>query len=461
MSGPSRDRATHHDGLRRRLTLLVVVPLALGLGALLIAANLGLRAEVDRDADRRARTAALAAAAAVRVTDAGRIDTSLLRVDPDLAGRVWVFAGDDAIVRGQGDETVQDQARDAAQGTRGIRDVPGRVRLYTVPLDGTSATRIGAVVAAQPIAERGLVVNLLLVSSVGLGLLLVLAVAIAAWRTIGRALRPVADLTRAASAWNERDLDARLAVDARPDELGDLTRALDDLLDRLAASLRQSRRLSAELSHELRTPLARIVAELDLLRARERTPDERAQALEVIARAADEMERIIGSLMAAARSEGVGDPAHPGRSELSDVLDRIETVWSTPLELRGVRLTVERPADGLALGAAGDLIERIVAPVLENAGRYARTRVDMTVARDARRVRLTFTDDGPGVPGELREQIFDPGYRGAAPGDGPDARGGAGLGLALARRLARGAGGDVVCDQAPGPGARFSVLLPL
>lgn len=461
MSRPSRDDGTRHDGLRRRLTLLVVVPLALGLGALLIAANLGLRAEVDRDADRRARTAALAAAAAVRVSDAGRVDASLLRAEPALAGRVWVFAGGDAIVRGQGDETTQSQARQAARDDRGIRDVPGRVRLYTVPLGGTSRTRVGAVVAAQPVAERGLVVNLLLVASVGVGLLLVLAIAVAAWWTIGRALRPVADLTRAATAWNERDLDARLEVSPRPDEIGELTRALDDLLDRLAASLRHTRRISAELSHELRTPLARIVAELDLLRARERTPAEREQALDVIARAADEMERIIGSLMAAARSEGTERPAHPGRSELSDVLDRIETVWTTPLELRGVRLTVERPVDGLALGAAADLIDRIVAPILENAGNHARTRVDLTVSRDARRVRLTVTDDGPGVPAELRERIFDPGFRGAAADGGPAARSGAGLGLALSRRLARGAGGDVVCDQAPGPGARFSVLLPL
>lgn len=461
MSRPSRDGAIRHHGLRRRLTLLVVVPLALGLGALLIAANLGLRAEVSRDADSRARNAAIAAAAAVRVADSGRVDASLVRVDPDLAGRVWVFAGDDAIVRGQGDETVQRQAREAARRDRGLRDVPGRVRLYTVPLERTTAARSGAVVAAQPIAERGLVVNLLLVSSVGLGALLIVAVAVAAWWAIGRALRPVAELTRAATGWNERDLDARLAGADRADELGDLTRALDDLLDRLAASLRHSRRLSAELSHELRTPLARIVAELDLLRARERRPDEREQALDVIARAADEMERIVGSLMAAARSEGTGGPAHPGRSDLADVLDRIETVWSTPLELRGVRLTVERPDDGLALGAAGDLVERIVAPVVGNAGRYARTRVDVRVVREARRVRLTVTDDGPGVPDEVRERIFEPGYRGPVPDGRPDADGGAGLGLALARRLARGAGGDVVCDPPSGPGARFVVLLPL
>lgn len=440
--------------LRTRLTSLVVVPLAIGLGSLLIVTNLGLRADVDRDADARARSAAVAALAAVRVSDSGRVDASLLRVDPDLAGRVWVFAGNDPVVRGPGDETVQRQAREAAGEDRGVREVAGRVRLYTLPLRGTGPARIGAVVAAQPIAERGLVVNLVLVASIGLALLLLAGVAAAAWSAIGRALAPVEDLTRAATAWNERDLDARLTVPSRPDEIGALTGALDDLLDRLAASLRQSRRLSAELSHELRTPLARIVAELDLLRARERSPADREQALAVIARAADEMERIVGSLMAAARSEGTPDR---GRSELHDVLDRVEADWSTPLQLRGVRLSVERPGESFALGTSGDLIERIVAPILENASRHARTRVEVTAVREARHVRLTIADDGPGVPEELGERIFVPGFRGHA-SEGGD-RGGAGLGLALARRLARGAGGDVVCDA--GPGGRFGVLLPV
>ncbi|MBF6619556.1 MAG: HAMP domain-containing histidine kinase, partial [Patulibacter sp.] len=387
MSGAIRETGDEPHALRTRLTLLVVGPLAIGLVALLIVANLGLRAGVDRDADARARSAAVAAVAAVRVSDAGRIDASLLRVDPDLAGRVWVFSGDEALVRGPGDETVQQAASAAARGHRGVHDVPGRVRLYTLPLNAPDSTAVGAVVAAQPVAERGLVVNLVLVASIGLGLMLIAGVAAVVWRAVGRALRPVTELTRAATTWDERDLDAGLSVASRADEIGALTRALEDLLDRLAASLRQSRRLSAELSHELRTPLARIVAELDLLRARERTPNEREQALEVIGRAAGEMERIVGSLMAAARSEAGGDPAHPthpGRSELGDVLDRIESAWSTPLELRGVRLSVERPREDVTLGASGDLIERIVGPILENAARHAQSRVDVATTREPR-----------------------------------------------------------------------------
>ncbi len=453
MSAASGARRRRH-GLRRRLTLLVVGPLALVLGIVLIVANLALRADVDRDADARARSAAVSAVAAVRVADDGAVDASLLRVDPDLASRVWVFAGDRAVVRGPGDETVQRQARQAAREDRGVRDVPGRVRLYTLPLAASGGDRVGAVVAAQPVAERGLVVNLVLVASLGTVLLLLAAVAGVAWWAIGRALRPAEQLTRAAIAWDERDLDARLPPAPRSDEIGALTQALDDLLDRLSASLRQSRRLSAELSHELRTPLARIVAELDLLRARERTAAERDQALAVIGRSAEEMERIVGTLMAAARAEA--DPGG-GRSALGDVLDRIETVWSTPLELRGVRLTVERSAADAARGASSELIERIVAPVLENAGRYARTRVDVAAVVERRRVRLTVSDDGPGVPDELRERIFGPGVRGPGPDGGDSGGGGAGLGLALARRLARGAGGDVTCDADDG---RFSVLLP-
>jgi signal transduction histidine kinase len=99
----------------------------------------------------------------------------------------------------------------------------------------------------------------------------------------------------------------------------------------------------------------------------------------------------------------------------------------------------------------GEIVERILIPILDNARRYARTEI--TVSVDG--TRISVTDDGPGVAPAAREAVFEPGRRGD-PDDGHD---GAGLGLALARRLARTAGGDVVL-AGTGPGAVFNVLLP-
>lgn len=464
---PSRPRPRTR-ALRVRLTLLTLVPTAVALAIALATLGTALRVDARRDADARARTLAASALGAVTVDDDGRIDGSALREDPALAGRVWVLAGGDALVRGSGDEVTQRAVREAAAQDDGGRDVPGRVRLHTVPLPtGTRArsagpspggsARAGAVVAAQPVSRPGLRDNLTLVGAAGLALLLLAAAGAATWAVAGRALRPVRELTAAAADWSERDLDRRFAGPPASDELGALTAALDGLLDRLVASLRHSRRLSADLAHELRTPLARIVAELDLLRHRERSPDEHARAQAVIRRSAEEMERIIGALMAAARTEG--DP-RPGRSDLAEVLERVAADRSTPLRLRGVVLQVDPPPPGLAAGVAADVVERIVTPVLENAGRYAHGRVSVGARRVDGRVRITISDDGPGVPEAEREAIFAPGTRGAAPPrpGGPDD--GAGLGLALARRLAEGAGGDVRCVAGGGPGATFCIELP-
>jgi signal transduction histidine kinase len=98
----------------------------------------------------------------------------------------------------------------------------------------------------------------------------------------------------------------------------------------------------------------------------------------------------------------------------------------------------------------------MLVPVLENAYRHASTAVRITVARDGTIVRFAIDDDGPGVPAAQLESIFQPGRRGDTTGSGSN---GAGLGLALARRLARSAGGDVEAEHREG-GARFVVRLP-
>jgi signal transduction histidine kinase len=121
-----------------------------------------------------------------------------------------------------------------------------------------------------------------------------------------------------------------------------------------------------------------------------------------------------------------------------------------------IRLTVTGASTPLCAGVQPALLERIVSPLLANALRYARTGVTVTASRAADGVRVDVTDDGPGVPESFTDGLFQPGRR-ADPGDG---HGGAGLGLPLARRLARSAGGEVSHDAEHGPGARFVVTLP-
>src|SRR5947208_105991 len=108
-------------------------------------------------------------------------------------------------------------------------------------------------------------------------------------------------MTKQAAAWSERDLDRRFGLGEPHDELTQLAATLDNLLDRIAASLRHERRFSAELSHELRTPLARVIAEAELALRRTRDPGEYRRVLDVILTNARHIDRIIDTLLAAAR----------------------------------------------------------------------------------------------------------------------------------------------------------------
>ncbi|MFG1706889.1 sensor histidine kinase [Nonomuraea sp. M3C6] len=110
----------------------------------------------------------------------------------------------------------------------------------------------------------------------------------------------------------------------------------------------------------------------------------------------------------------------------------------------------------LQAGVTSALLERIVSPLLDNALRYARSHVTVRAARQPDGVRIDVTDDGSGVPPSFAEQLFQPGRR----ADPTDGHGGAGLGLPLARRLARSAGGEVTYNAEHTSGAGFVVILP-
>jgi signal transduction histidine kinase len=170
------------------------------------------------------------------------------------------------------------------------------------------------------------------------------------------------------------------------------------------------------------------------------------------------MDHILETLMAAARADAGLDR---GRSDVAASLRRLATTWEPALAKRGAVLVLRSPDGPLEAGVDAEVVERIVTPLLHNAARYAGAEVALTARRDNGAVVVEVSDDGPGIPATAREQVFDPGHRRAGH-DGDDGHGGAGLGLALARRLARAAGGDVVASDPPDdtPGARLRVVLP-
>jgi signal transduction histidine kinase len=321
------------------------------------------------------------------------------------------------------------------------------VRLYALAIT-RGGSQVGTVVAAQSLAAYDKTTDVALIGTIALGAVLLLALFATSWIAIGRALQPVTEMTRSAAQWGESDIGRRFGPAARPDELGELARTFDALLDRVAASLRHEQRLSAELSHELRTPLARIIAEMELLQRRERSAGDRERAHGVVVRSAEQMSRILETLLAAARAE-TGSPT--GRSALGKTLGDLADGWA-----QDARLDVRVADPALTVGLDADVVERVVAPLLDNASRYAVSSVTVDAAREGAGVVVRIRDDGPGLaPGEA-EAIFAPGAR----GENQTGHRGTGLGLALSRRLARAAGGDVRAEENGGAGACFVVELP-
>jgi signal transduction histidine kinase len=440
--------------LRGRLTAAAVVVTAVVVAIVVLAFNVLLEKSLNADVNSRLRTQAAAAATTIYVAPGGTLRVREAPDDEAVDAKVWVFDGHRVVLEPHAPTAVQAAARAlAGRGRRSYLTLGHpKVRLYALPVT-PDGRHLGTVVAAHSLVAEDKTSDVALIGTIALAAVLLLVLLVMSWVTIGRALRPVAEMTRTAAHWGERAIGRRFGSEERPDELGELARTFDALLDRVSASLRHEQRLSAELSHELRTPLARILAEMELLGRRERTPQERERAYEVVVRSAEQMNRILETLLAAARAE---TEVAPGRSDIAAALANLREAWAPAVSDHGARLDVHMPGGPLPVGLDADIVERVLAPLLDNASRYASSIVSVDARRSNGHVEVRVHDDGPGVaPGE-EEAIFAPGARGDRQVDGHR---GTGLGLALSRRLARAAGGDVRVDD-DGAGACFLVELP-
>jgi two-component system OmpR family sensor kinase len=435
-----------------RLLAIVVGALALALAASTYGFNVLYARSTSLSADSLLRARASSELGLLSLRH-GRLVASEIRNDSLGDSQVWIFTRTGTLERPNNPTRLDAVALALAGGPRRLIGVHGDDRLYAVPIV-IHGRREGTLVTGLSLAPYKQSQSTALRGSLALALLMLTLVGAAVWWLLRSALRPVARMTEQAAAWSEHDLDRRFGLGEPNDELTQLAATLDALLDRLAASLRHERRFSAELSHELRTPLSRLIAEAELALRRERPAPEYRLALEAALRNAHQVGRIVETLVAAAQHEA-------GARGTSDAYDVAADAVGEVSQLAGehaVSLVVDQPQEPLRLGVDGDLAERVLQPVIENACRYARTWARVTVTRRDSTILYLIEDDGPGVEPPERETIFEPGVRGSA-GRNESGSVGAGLGLALARRLARTAAGDVVVEP-NGAGGRFLVALP-
>ncbi len=436
--------------LRSRLLLAIVAGVGVALTLLVVVFNVVLATTLANDADEVVRARAEAEVATLRVAG-GVVSVPASQAVSGIGTRLWVFSGREVVEAPPRDPRIDAVARTLSEGPERSVDIGDDVHLHALPVI-SEGRRVGTVVAGVSLAPYNRTRAIALVASSALGLVVLSAVALASALMLRAALAPVARMTADAAVWSESDLDSRFAVGPPHDEITRLAATLDGLLERLAAGMRRERRLTAEVSHELRTPLTQISAETDLALRRERQPEEYRAAMERIRAGAARLEATVDTLMATARQEsllprGTGD----ARQAAVHVASACEPIGAE----RGVRIEIAEAAGSARAGVEVQVIERILQPILENACRYAQALVRVGITTDDRGVAVEVVDDGPGVPATDIEVIFEPGVRGPS----ADGRSGAGLGLTLARRLARAAGGDVEAVPATGRGC-FVVRLP-
>ncbi|GHF27934.1 two-component sensor histidine kinase [Streptomyces mashuensis] len=443
--------------LRGRLSLVALTTAALVMVVLTVMFNTVVRDHLQRQADDELRTRAEAVATTVDTSS----DTVRVRETADdtlLDTNVWIYAGPrllehPASAQAGGSLSVT-AARLAARGTRWCTTFEGKgpVRLCSRPVGKTPAgTAPGAVVVtALDLSPYRAWADTLLLASLALGTAVLACTYLLTRLAVGRALDPVRVMTGQATRWSAAASGERFGATARPVELAQLGASLDGLLDRIRAVLRHEQLLTGELSHELRTPLACITAELDWWHARPRSAEETRAMHARLAEAARRMRTICDTLLEEARDSS------RTVSGITTVLPVLRHLAAEAPAAGTATVTVSCP-ETLMAGVPAGLLERIVSPLLDNALRYALSRVLVKAEQCPEgSVRVELVDDGPGVPESFTGQLFKPGRR-ADPGDG---HGGAGLGLPLARRLARSAGGDVRHDARPAPGAVFVISLP-
>ncbi|HEX6421515.1 MAG TPA: HAMP domain-containing sensor histidine kinase [Acidimicrobiales bacterium] len=275
------------------------------------------------------------------------------------------------------------------------------------------------------------------------------------WWLVGRTLRPVEAMRREAAAIGGRDLGRRVPVPPGGDEVARLARTLNGMLGRIEGAVRRQQRFVADASHELRSPLARVRAELEVDLAYPDGADLAATHRSVLEETAG-MQALVDDLLVLARHDAAAP--EPGGRQLVD-LD--EVVADQARRLRSEGLVAVDAADVGAAQVVGhrDRLGRALANLVDNAARHARSRVALSLTeRDGTAV-LAVTDDGPGIPPERREEVFERFSR--LDGARSPAAGGTGLGLAIARDIVTEHGGTIAVDPDHRPGARLVIRLPL
>ena len=279
--------------------------------------------------------------------------------------------------------------------------------------------------------------------------------ALGSYWIVRKAFRPLDSITATAASINEaHDLSRRIGLPPGQDEFSRLAGTFDQLFQRLELSFESEKQFTADASHELRTPVSVIKGACEYAEKYDETWEERQETIAMIHRQADRMSELIAQLLSMTRLEQGTELARLERVNLNELLR------SLPEELpyESHRLILELQEESSVM-ADPSLLSRLVRNLVENAFKYGVTDgcVWVSACQSGSEVLLQVRDNGIGISADQQDRIWQPFYRvDAARGS----EGGAGLGLAIGRQIARAHGGYMTLESIPGKGSTFTLHLP-
>ena len=333
-------------------------------------------------------------------------------------------------------------------------------RVLTVPVVEPGALSVVVQVAR---AERNVAAALRgLLFLMGVAIPLTLLVAIAGGLFLaGRALNPIDRITQGAARIGAEDLSQRLGVRGRNDEIGRLAATFDGMLDRLERAFQRQRQFTADASHELRTPLAVLSSQAEVALTRNRTGAEYRRVIESMQEDTRRMSQLVAELLTLARADAGQETIAREPIDLGELATQVMSAMAPLASARGVLL---RSGAIVSVTVEGDQtrLTQLFVNLVENALKYtpAGGSVTVSVARDIEMILFTVADTGIGIAPEHLPSIFDRFYR-AESARGHNDVGGAGLGLAISKWIARAHGADIVATSELGRGTTFTVKWPI
>ena len=339
------------------------------------------------------------------------------------------------------------------------RENPIRATALSVPVFGLPPDQDHiVVVVAETLNKRRTLASEILLGMLLPELLLVALIGLLIWHGVARGLRPLVDLQAEIANRSHRDLSP-LPVQNAPGEVRSLVGSMNQLLSRLSDALAAQQRFIADAAHQLRTPLAGLRTQTELA-LRQEDAEEVHRTLRQIDTATARTTHMVNQLLSLARAEpGANRLYAPQPLDLGALARLTTTEWVPRAIERNIDLGFECKADAAMIEGDAILLKELLGNLLDNAIRYtpAGGQVTVEVTAKPNTCVLSVEDNGPGIPAEERERVFERFHR--LLGNGAD---GCGLGLAIVREIALGHGAIItLADGAGGKGTRIVLEFPL